>query len=157
VALGALLADLRGADIVVARVLPHTGSTEATERALQASFHATIQETRETAAEILGDRPFEVWPVFGGSVAAGLDDLACDRGAELIVFGSPHHGDGSAESEEAVDAGLALAHAAGATLRLITVEPSGWSRPIRHHAPVAPALAQLASHPIQPAAPGGAS
>ena len=188
-ALGALLADLRGADILVARVLPHTRSTEATERALQASFHATIQETRETAAEFLGDRPFEVWPVFGESVAAGLDDLAGDRGVELIVFGSPHHGmvgrallgntalaasvgapcalaiaprgfrelgtldppvvgvafDGSAESQEAVDAGLALARAAGATLRLISVEPSGWSRPIRHHAPVAPALALLAS------------
>ena len=62
IVLGALLADLRGADILVARVLPHTRSTEATERALQASFHATIQETRETAAEFLGDRPFEVWP-----------------------------------------------------------------------------------------------
>jgi hypothetical protein len=74
-ALGAPLADLRGADILVARVLPHTRSGEATERALQASFHATIQETRETAAEFLGDRPFEVWPVFGESVAAGLDDL----------------------------------------------------------------------------------
>jgi len=53
--------------------------------------------------------------------------------------------DGSAESEAAVDVGLVLARAAGATLRLITVEPSGWSRPIRHHEPVAPALALLAS------------
>jgi nucleotide-binding universal stress UspA family protein len=188
-ALGALLADLRGAEIVVARVLPHSRSDEATERALQASFRATIQETRETAAETLDERPFEVWPVFGESVAAGLDDLASDRGAELIVFGSPHHGvvgrallgdtalaaavgapcalavaprgfrergtldppvvgvafDSSAESRAAVDTGVALARAAGATLRLITVEPSGWSRPIRHHEPVAPALALLAA------------
>ena len=91
-ALGALLADLRGADMIVARVLPHTPSGEATERALQASFRATLQETREAAAELLGDRPFELWPVFGESVAEGIDDLAGDQGAELIVFGSPHHG-----------------------------------------------------------------
>ena len=188
-ALGALLAHLRGADMIVARVLPHTTSGEATERALQASFRATLQETREAAAELLGDRPFELWPVFGESVADGIDDLAGDQGAELMVFGSPHHGavgrvllgnaaeaasegapcaiavaprffrfhdeletpvvgvafDGSAESEAAVEAAVPLARAAGATLRLITVEPAGWSRPIRHHEPVGPALELLAA------------
>ena len=188
-ALGALLGNLRGADLIVARVLPHTTSTEATERALQASFRATLQETREAAAEFLGDRPFELWPVFGESVAEGIDDLAGDQGAELIVFGSPHHGtvgrallgtagedassgapcavavaprffrhhepfeapvvgvafDGSPESSAALDAAVPLARAAGATLRLIAVEPAGWSRPIRHHEPVGPALELLAA------------
>jgi nucleotide-binding universal stress UspA family protein len=188
-ALGALLADLRGADILLARVLPHTPSTDATERALQASFRATLQETREAAAELLGERPFELWPVFGESVADGIDDLAGDQGAELIVFGSPQHRvvgrallgnaaadatdgapcavavaprgfrdrlaldppvvgvafDGSAESEAAVEAAVPLARAAGATLRLIGVEPAGWSRPIRHHYPVTPAIQLLAA------------
>lgn len=188
-ALGALLADLQAADLIVARVLPHTPSGEATERALQASFRATLQETREAAAEVLGDRPFEVWPVFGESVSDGIDDLAGDQGAELIVFGSPHHGyagralfgnaaeaasdgapcavavaprffrfhsgletpvigvafDGSTEAAAAADAAVALARAAGATLRLIAVEPAGWSRPLRHHEPVSPALELLAA------------
>ena len=186
-ALGALLADLRGAELLVAHVLPHSRSGDATERALQASFRATLQETREAAAELLDGRAFELWPVFGESVAEGIDDLAGDQGAELIVFGSPHHGsvgrallgnaaeaasdgapcavavaprhfrfhdrleppvvgvafDGSAESEAAIAAAVPLARAAGATLRLIAVEPSGWSRPIRHHGPVAPALELL--------------
>lgn len=90
--LGALLAETRGADLLVARVLPDADSTEATDRALQNWFRATLSETRETAAELLGDQPFELWPLFGMSVAEGINALAAQQGAELIVFGSPHHG-----------------------------------------------------------------
>ena len=188
-ALGRLLADLRGADLLVARVLPDTASTEATERAVQAWFRTTLHETREAAAELLGDRPFELWPLFGMSVADGVTALAAERGAELIVFGSPHHGpvgrillgnaaaaacdgapcavaiaprgfcdqpvldpavigvafDGSPESAAAAESGLWLARDAGASLRMIAVEPAGWSRPIRRQEPVGPALAALAA------------
>lgn len=182
-ALGALLADLRGADILVARVLPDTSSA-ATERAAQAWFRTTLHETREDAATLLGDRPFELWPIFGTPVATGINALAEERGAELIVFGSPHHGpigrvllgsaaaeacdgapcavaiaprgfrdravldpavigvafDGSSESAAAARTGTELAGEAGATLRVMGVEPTGWSRPIRHHESVATAL-----------------
>ena len=55
-------------------------------------FHTTLHETREAAAEVLGDRPFELWPVFGMPVADGINALAADQGAELIVFGSPDQG-----------------------------------------------------------------
>ena len=159
-------------------------STEATERALQASFHATIQETRETAAEFLGDRPFEVWPVFGEPVGRRPRPLAADHGAELIVFGSPHHGTVGrvllgntaaaacggravrrrhraapvfAELGAARPAGRrrrlrrlgrvpgggrrrrsTLAHAAGAHAARDHRRAVRRSRPIRHHAPVAP-------------------
>ena len=89
---GALLADLRGGDILVARVLPHSPSARRPSATRRRSFRATIQETRETAADSLDDRRVEVWPVFGPVGGRGLDDLAADRGAELIVFGSPHHG-----------------------------------------------------------------
>ena len=184
-ALGALLAELRGADIIVARVLSDSSSSEATERAAQAWFRTTVHETREAAAELLGDRPFELWPIFDMPVATGINALAEERGAELIVFGSPHHGpigrvllgnaaadacngapcavaiaprgfrdrpvldpavigvafDGSPESAAAARAGTELAREAGATLRVMGVEPTGWSRPIRHHEPVATALA----------------
>ena len=44
--LGGLLANLVDGDLLVARVLPDTPSTEATERATQAWFHATLHETR---------------------------------------------------------------------------------------------------------------
>jgi len=90
--LGALLAEQRGADLLVARVMPDTSSTEATERAAQAWFHTILHETREAAAEVLGGRPFELWPVFGMPVATAINALAADQGAEMIVFGSPHHG-----------------------------------------------------------------
>jgi nucleotide-binding universal stress UspA family protein len=90
--LGRLLAELRDAELLVARVLPESDSTEATQRAMQHWFRATLGETREAAASLLGDRPFELWPVFGMPVAAGIDALAADQGAELIVFGSPQHG-----------------------------------------------------------------
>ena len=185
--LGGLLGDYRGADLLVARVLPDTSSTVATERAEQAWFRSTLHETREAAAELLGDRPFELWPVFRMPVATGINALAADQGAELIVFGSPEHGplgrvllgnaaaaacegapcavaiaprgfrdrdalgpptigiafDGSAEASAALDSALTLARAAGASLRVIAVEPAGWSRPLRHHGPVAPALELL--------------
>jgi nucleotide-binding universal stress UspA family protein len=188
--LGRVLGDLRDADLLLARVLPDTDSTEATERAMQHWFHATLHETREAAEELLGDRPFELWPVFRMPVAEGINALAADQGAELIVFGSPERGplghvllgnaaaaacegapcavaiaprgfrdhpaallpptigvafDGSAEAAAALDAGLTLARAGGTALRMVGVEPGGWSRPLRHHEPVAPALAALAA------------
>jgi nucleotide-binding universal stress UspA family protein len=174
-ALGGLLADLTAAELIVARVLEDT-STEATDRAVQATFRTTVRETREAAAAVLGDRPFELWPIFGSHVAEGILALAADCGAGLIVFGSPHHGPGgrvllgssaeaafkgapcavavaprgfrehaaldprivgvafddSEEAAAALDAGAAIAGAARATLRVIAVEPEGWSRPIRH-------------------------
>ena len=183
--LGALLAEARGADLLVARVLPDTESTEATERAAQAWFRATLRGTREAAAELLGDRPFELWPLFGMPVADGITALAADQGAELIVFGSPHHGrighlllgnaaaaacdgapcavavappgyrrrrrlspqligvayDGTAESSAALDTAVTLARDAGVPLRVITVEPSGLSRPLHGHP--TPAVAEL--------------
>ncbi len=188
-ALGRLLADLRGADLIVARVLADAASTHATDRATQAWFRTTLHETREAAAEQLGDRPFELWPIFGLPVADGLKALAAQRDADLIVFGSPHHGpvgrillgnaaaaacdgapcavaiaprgfrdhpfldppvigvafDGSQESAAALESGLGLARDSGTALRMIAVEPAGWSRPLRHHEPVAPALAALAA------------
>jgi nucleotide-binding universal stress UspA family protein len=90
--LGRVLAELRDAQLLVARVLPDSDSTESTQRAAQHWFRATLQETREAAGALLGERPFELWPVFGMPVAAGIDALAADQGAELIVFGSPQHG-----------------------------------------------------------------
>lgn len=90
-ALGRILADLRGAELLVARVLPYI-SSEASDRAVQATSRTLIQETREAAADLLGDRPFELWPVFGMSVPDGITHLAEEHDAELIVFGSPHHG-----------------------------------------------------------------
>jgi nucleotide-binding universal stress UspA family protein len=188
-ALGALLADLRDADLLLARVLPHEESSEATERAVQHWFNAALLETREAAAEQLGGRPFELWPLFGVAVAQGITTLAAAQGAELIVFGSPHHGpvgrvllgnaataagagapcaiavaprgfraraalepptigvafDGSAEAAAALYTGLMLARSARASLRALTVEPTGWSRPLRHHGPVAAATELLAA------------
>ena len=43
--------------------------------------------------------------------------------------------DGSSESAAALDAGVDLARAAGARLRVIAVESSVWSRPLRREAP----------------------
>ena len=127
---------------------------------------------------MLGDRPFEVWPLFGVSVAEGINVLADDQSAEPIVFGSPHHGrlgrvmlgnaaaaacegapcavavappgyrrrtrfsppeigvahDGTAESAAALDAAVLLARDTGASVRVLTVEPGGLSRPL--HQPV---------------------
>ena len=48
--------------------------------------------------------------------------------------------DGSSESAAALDAGLGIARATHARLRVIAVEPSAWSRPIHRHDPVAPEL-----------------
>ena len=50
--------------------------------------------------------------------------------------------DGSSESAAALDAGIDLARAAGARLRVIAVEPSGWSRPLRHRDSIAAELAR---------------
>jgi nucleotide-binding universal stress UspA family protein len=184
-ALGRLLANLVDAELHVARVLPDTPSTEATDRDTQWMFRATLHETQLAAAEGLERQRVELWPVFGTPVAPGIQALAADRGADLIVLGSPHHGpigrvllgstaeaviagapcavaiaprgfrrhpaidpnvigvafDGSSESAAALDAGLAIARAADARLRVIAVEPSGWSRPIRHGDSVAAELA----------------
>jgi nucleotide-binding universal stress UspA family protein len=185
--LGRILADLRGADLLVARVLTDV-PPEASDRAVQASTRARLEETRAAATDMLGDRPFELWPLYGLSVPDGIGALADQRGAELVVFGSAHHGrvgrvllgnsaaaacegspsavaiapygyrrrtrlsppvvgvayDGSMESEAALDTGAALALAAGATLRVIAVEPAGLSHPIGHQTPVADDLDRLA-------------
>jgi nucleotide-binding universal stress UspA family protein len=184
--LGRILADLRGADLLVAPVLTDV-APEASDRAVQASTRALLEETRAAATDMLGDRPFELWPVYGLSVPNGIDTLAEQRGAELIVFGSAHHGrfgrallgnaaaaacegapaavaiapngyrrrtrlsppmigaayDGSAESAAALDAAVALARDADATLRVIAVEPAGLSHPIGHLPPVAEELERL--------------
>jgi nucleotide-binding universal stress UspA family protein len=47
--------------------------------------------------------------------------------------------DGSTESAAALEAGVELARAAGARLRVIAVEPSAWSRPISREHPAAAA------------------
>ena len=185
-ALGRLLATLFGAELHVARVLADTPSTEATDRDTQSMFRATLHETQLAAAEGLAERRVEVWPVFGTPIAPGIQALAADRGANLIVLGSPHHGpfgrvllgstaeaviagapcavaiaprrfrrhgaidpkvigvafDGSSESVAALVAGLAIARAAHARLRVIAVEPSGWSRPIRRTDLIAGELAR---------------
>jgi nucleotide-binding universal stress UspA family protein len=113
-ALARVLADIRGADLLVARVLPDT-PPEASDRAVQAASRALVQETREAAAEVLGSRSFEVWPVLGVPVAKGINALADERGAELIVFGSPQHGRvgrvllGNAAAEACADAPCAVA------------------------------------------------
>ena len=185
-ALGRLLANLVDGELHVARVLPDTPSTEATDRDTQAMFRATLHETQQAAAKRLHERQVELWPVFGTPVGPGIQALATDRGVDLIVLGSPHHGpigrvllgstaetvvagapcavaiaprrfrrhaaldpqvigvafDGSSESAAALDAGVDLARAAGARLRVIAVEPSVWSRPIRRQGPVAAELAR---------------
>jgi nucleotide-binding universal stress UspA family protein len=184
--LGRILADLRGADLLVARVFSDI-PPEVSDRAVQADTRARLEETRAAAADFLGDRAFELWPVYGLSVPDGIDRLADQRSAELVVFGSAHHGrigrallgdaaaaacggapaavaiaphgyrrrarlsppvigvayDGSAESASALDTGVALAHDAGATLRVIAVEPAGLSHPIGHLEPVAEDLERL--------------
>lgn len=191
-ALGRLLADLVGGELHVARVLPDTPSTDATDRDTQARFRATLHETQQAAAKRLHERQVELWPVFGTPAGPGIQALAADRGMDLIVLGSPHHGlvgrvllgstaeavvagapcavavaprrfrrraalepsvigvafDGSSESAAALDTGVDLARAAGARLRVITVEPSAWSRPLRSEVPspaaeLARACAQL--------------
>jgi nucleotide-binding universal stress UspA family protein len=178
-ALGRLLANLFDGELHVARVLPDTPSTETTDRSTQAMFRATLHETQQAAAKRLHDRSVELWPVFGSPAGPGIQALAADRGADLIVLGSAHHGpvgrmllgstaetvvtgapcavavaprrfrrraaleprvigvafDGSSESAAALDAGAELARAAGARLRVIAVEPSVWSRPLRSEAP----------------------
>lgn len=183
-ALGRVLGNLVDGELHVARVLPDTHSSEATDRDTQSMFRATLHETRQAAARRLHERRIELWPVFGTPVGPGLQALAADRGADLIVLGSPHHGpvgrrllgstaetvlagapcavaiaprrfrrhpaiepnvigvafDGSSESAAALDAGVDLARAAGARLRLIAVEPPVWSRPIRHEDPAAAGL-----------------
>lgn len=180
-ALGRVLANLVDGELHVARVLPDTPSGEATDRDTQSMFRATLHETQQAAARRLHERQVELWPVFGTPVGPGLQALAADLGADLIVLGSPHHGpvgqmllgstaetvvpgapcavaiaprrfrrhpaiepnvigvafDGSSESAAALDTGLDFARAAGARLRLITVEPSVWSRPIQHEDPAA--------------------
>ena len=185
-ALGRLLANLVDGELHVARVLPDTPSTEATDRDTQAMFRATLHETQQAAAKRLHERQIELWPVFGTPVGPGIQALATDRGVDLIVLGSPHHGpigrvllgstaetvvagapcavaiaprrfrrhaaldpqvigvafDGSSESAAALDAGVDLARAAGARLRVIAVEPTVWSRPIRRQGPVAAELAR---------------
>ena len=185
-ALGRLLANLVDGELHVARVLPDTPSTEATDRDTQAMFRATLHETQQAAAKRLHERQVELWPVFGTPVGPGIQALATDRGVDLIVLGSPHHGpigrvllgstaetvvagapcavaiaprrfrrraaldpqvigvafDGSSESAAALDAGVDLARAAGARLRVIAVEPTVWSRPIRRQGPVAAELAR---------------
>jgi nucleotide-binding universal stress UspA family protein len=185
-ALGRLLASLVDGELHVARVLPDTPSTEATDRETQAMFRATLHETQQAAAKRLHERQIELWPVFGTPVGPGIQALATDRGADLIVLGSPHHGpigrvllgstaetvvagapcavaiaprrfrrraalepqvigvafDGSSESAAALDAGVDLARAAGARLRVIAVEPAVWSRPLRRQGPVAAELAR---------------
>lgn len=182
-ALGRILANLVDGELHVARVLPDTPSTEATDRETQSMFHATLHETQLAAARRLNERRVELWPVFGTPVGPGIQVLAADRGADLIVLGSSHHGpvgrvllgstaetvvagapcavaiaprrfrrhaaieprvigvafDGSSESAAALDAGVDLARAAGARLRVIAVEPSVWSRPIRRENPAAAA------------------
>lgn len=90
------------------------------------------------AAELLGDRAFEVWPVFGETVADGIDDLAGDQGAELIVLGSPHHG----AAGRALLGNAAEAASSGAPCAIAVAPRSWW--------PIAP-------QPIHPTAPGGAS
>jgi nucleotide-binding universal stress UspA family protein len=182
-ALGRLLANLVDGELHVARVLPDTPSTEATDRDTQAMFRATLHETQQATAKRLHERQVELWPVFGTPVGPGIQALATDRGADLIVLGSPHHGpigrvllgsaaetvvagapcavavaprrfrrraaieprvigvafDGSSESAAALDTGVDLARAAGARLRVIAVEPSAWSRPLRREVPAAAA------------------
>jgi nucleotide-binding universal stress UspA family protein len=59
---------------------------------VQGWFRTMFSETHEAAAELLGDQPFELWPLFGMSVGEAINALAADQRAELIVFGSPHHG-----------------------------------------------------------------
>ena len=100
-ALGRLLANLVDGDLHVARVLPDTPSTEATDRDTQAMFHATLHETQQAAAKRLHERQVELWPVFGTPVGPGIQALAADRGADLIVLGSPHHGPSAACCTEA--------------------------------------------------------
>ena len=178
-ALGRLLANLVDGELHVARVLPDTPSTEATDRDTQAMFHATLHETQQAAAKRLHERQVELWPVFGTPVGPGIQALAADRGADLIVLGSPHHGpvgrvllgstaetvvagapcavaiaprrfrrqaalepqvigvafNGSSESAAALEAGVDLARAAGARLRVIAVEPSVWNRSLRRDGP----------------------
>jgi len=129
--LGALLAEARGADLLVVRVLPDTDSTEATERAAQAWFRTTLRETREAAAELLGDRPFELWPLFGMPVADGITALAADQGAELIVFGSSHHG-----RIGRVLLGNAAAAACDGAPCAVAVAPPGYRRRRRLSPPV---------------------
>lgn len=91
-ALGRLLAELQSAELVVAPVFPHTHSGEATERETQRHSHDEVAATRAEAARLLGDYAFELWPIFGETVADGIQALAAERGAGLIVFGSAEHG-----------------------------------------------------------------
>ena len=91
-ALGQLLAELQGAELVVAPVFPHTPSSEVSDRETQRQFRRALAETHAEAARLLGNDAFELWPVFGEQVPAGIQALATDHGADMIVFGSPEHG-----------------------------------------------------------------
>jgi len=91
-ALGRLLAELQGAELRVAPVLANTPSSEVTDRNAQRRFREELAATHAEAAQLLGDDAFELWPVFGEPVPTGIQALAADRGAGLIVFGSPQHG-----------------------------------------------------------------
>lgn len=63
-----------------------------TDRNAQRRFREELAATHAEAAQLLGDDAFELWPVFGEPVPTGIQALAADRGAGLIVFGSPQHG-----------------------------------------------------------------
>jgi nucleotide-binding universal stress UspA family protein len=91
-ALGRLLADLQSAELCVAPVFPHIHATEVTDREIQRHSHTEVAATHAAAARLLGDDAFEVWPIFGETVADGIQALAAERGAGLIVFGSAEHG-----------------------------------------------------------------
>jgi nucleotide-binding universal stress UspA family protein len=90
--LGRLLAELQRGHLFVAPVFPHIHSSEVTERETQRHSHEEVAATHAEAARVLGDDAFELWPIFGETVADGIQALAAERGADLIVFGSAEHG-----------------------------------------------------------------
>jgi nucleotide-binding universal stress UspA family protein len=82
IALGRLLAEIQGAALVVAPVLTGTQST----RARISRAHRAVERALPPGAR------FELWPVFGPAVSEGVQALAADRHAGMIVFGSTRHG-----------------------------------------------------------------
>jgi nucleotide-binding universal stress UspA family protein len=90
-ALGRLLADRLGDELIVARVL--TGSRAVvTDPGRQRQIRAAVTETRKSVLALVPEAgSVEIVPVIDTSVARGLHELARSEDAQAIVVGSTHH------------------------------------------------------------------
>ena len=136
-ALGRLLANLVDGELHVARVLPDTPRPRrptGTRRRCSAP-RCTRRSRRPPIGSTSGS--VELWPVFGTPPGPGIQALAADRGTDLIVLGSPHHGPvgrmllGSTAEAVVAGAPCAVAVAPRRFRRRAAIEPKRDRRGVR--------------------------